>query len=229
MKLRFFTPALVGLLAIALTACASTGSAGVESGPKSLLVAKTASEVPVDGNGTGWPDAKATTISQRGISATIKLAYSNTDLYVYAAVVGAPPTNTQTDGNIYNGNNLEVCLGLDPKAAVNRVAYGPLDFQFGVSPGNGEANPPSVWIWSAAQKAAVGAVAKVIKTDKGYQLEAKIPWSNFGSFIPVSGTKITGELALDVSHSSSRDSQIIWSGTKDFWKDPSNWGPVVFE
>jgi len=164
------------------------------------------------------------------LSAKAQFAWDNQYLYlVFDITDDVPLNNKQTEGNIWNGDGVEFCISIDPDANRNRTSFAETDFQIGISPGDYIKNKPSIWFFNKNKAAKESkAVAKPTKT--GYVLEARIAWSDLGSFIPKKGNKLGFTFAIDDADALiSRESQILFTGDYLFYKDPSVWGELVFK
>jgi hypothetical protein len=159
--------------------------------------------------GSGWKGPK-------DLSAKIYLMWDDEFLYMYAKITDDfPLVNSKTDGNIWNGDAIEVAVP---------------DYQIGFGTGDGMANKPSIWIWRK-NKASEGKImaAKTINPT-GYILEAKVPWKEIGSIAPKAGGSIAFDIAVDDADQTwSRKQQFVWSGDYLYYKDPDVWGMLKFE
>ncbi|MBN2736096.1 MAG: hypothetical protein JXR70_03885 [Spirochaetales bacterium] len=156
------------------------------------------------------------------------------DYFYFQAVISddVPVFNNKSGVNIWNGDCIEICIGLDEKADVKREYFSPLDFQLGFSPGSQKDNiAPSAWSWGKQNKALELVELKVTPIDKGYIFAGKIPWKSLSSdFNPSSGMKLGFDFAFDDSDDSGdRESQTIWNGDSSFYSNPSQWGVLTLE
>ncbi|MCX5749793.1 MAG: glycosyl hydrolase [Candidatus Saganbacteria bacterium] len=209
---------------------------------KKKAVARYAStSVKIDADISDWMTDSFMTIDQESqiqeganlwkspsdLSAKVYLKWDNDNLYIAADVTDKNPLiNSKKGKNIWNGDAIEICLGLDN---YERSKLGDKDFQIGFSSGNGKLVRPSVWIWtnSLAPENADIAVVKTIGKN-GYILEAKLPWAAMGSFRPSNGQKIGFDCAIDSASLRDRDLQMVWNGDYYFYKDPGVWGELEF-
>jgi hypothetical protein len=174
--------------------------------------------------GNSWRDAN-------DLSAKIYLGWDENNLYVAAEVKDDEPfTNEKEKGEIWNGDCLEIALGVNPEADPKRVFFVSGDYQMGLSPGNSEGIKPSIWIWQRTQPPIdVEINSKELNDGSGYIIEAKIPFSNFDSFKPKDNMVIGFDVAIDdADMTKTREVQMVWSGSKDFYRDPSQWGKATF-
>ena len=157
------------------------------------------------------------------------------ETYLYLAAVvddKIPLVNKKTKQNIWNGDAIEMVLGLSPKADPKRTSFTSGDYQIGFGTGDGKNYEPSIWNWQR-RRVPKGSQIAVKKRGEplGYVLEAKIPWEFFrGKFTPSSGARIGFDIALDdADKSGERERQFIWNGDFYFYKDPSIWGILEFK
>lgn len=161
------------------------------------------------------------------ISADIYLLWDDENLYVAAKVTDDASLDNSKEGpDIWDGDALEVLLGMDGKADPGRIYFGKGDYQIGLSPGNNKDIKPNEWIWRRDDYNGGIEVASKPQ-EKGYAIEAKIPFKILGGFKPEVGKKFDFDIAVDDSDKGKRDAQMAWTGTKEFYSDPSQWGAAV--
>ena len=149
------------------------------------------------------------------LSGKIYMMYDKEYLYLAADVTDhLPLMNKRERGDIWNGDAIELVFSTNPGADRNRGSFERTDFQVGFGTGDGKGVKPSIWNWQR-RRTPTGSEIFVKRTDKplGYVLEAKIPWSFFGSFVPAAGTKVGFDIAIDdADKAGERERQLIWNG-----------------
>lgn len=205
-----------------------------------IQVHKAAKAVTIDGNLNEYPkfavrmDDKSFEKLQYfeyggkdDISADIYLLWDDENLYVAAKITDDVPFTNKLDGpDIWNGDSIEVLLGMDDKADPQRIYFGKGDYQIGLSAGNNKDIKPNEWIWRRDDyQSGIELTAK--PADKGYTIEAKIPFKVLGGFKPEIGKRFDFNIAVDDADKDKRDMQLVWTGTKNFYSDPSEWGSAV--
>jgi beta-mannanase len=187
--------------------------------------------------GTSWGDEEGLIIlssdGEEDMKAEFHFAWNKEAFYVKADVTDDIPLNNNKTGvNIWNGDNIEICLGLDPAADPARAFFNESDFQIGFSTGSkSEEVRPGIWAWGSIGKTPEGAQSFLTETEQGYILEGIIPWSSIKSdFIPEAGMELGLDFAVDdADESADRESQIIWNGDSSFYSNPSQWGILILE
>lgn len=161
------------------------------------------------------------------LRADIYLLWDEENLYVTARVFDDVPfVNNNEGSDIWNGDCLEVTLGTDEKADLKRVYFVKGDYQIGLSPGNNKDIKPSDWIWRKDDHMGGIEVASR-KVERGYLIESKIPFKVLDGFKPQVGRAIGFDIAVDDADKDARELQFVWTGTKNFYMDPSEWGIAV--
>jgi hypothetical protein len=169
--------------------------------------------------GTGWA-------GKEDLSGTAYLMWDKTNLYLAAVIDDEMPlVNKKAKQHIWNGDAIEVVLGVDPKADPRRDRFRKGDYQVGFGTGDGISNEPTIWNWQR-RRVPAGSEIAIKRRSSGYVLEAKVPWAFFRPALsPASGKKLGFDIAFDdADKSGERERQFIWNGDFNFYKDPSVWG-----
>ena len=218
----------------------------LEQRRKTIIADQAKQAIKIDGNLSDWPKKNALVMKDKAffkeglgwggladLSGTVYLMWDETNLYLAAEITdNYPLSNKQQNQNVWNGDALEMVLGLDPAADPTRTSFGRKDYQIGFSTGDGKDNLPIIWNWQRRRIPEGGEiVAKKKSQPFGYVLEAKVPWSFFkAKVVPASGLKLGFDIAFDDADKAGvRERQFIWNGDYYFYKDPSVWDILELE
>jgi hypothetical protein len=156
----------------------------------------------------------------------ININYDDENLFIAATIFDKHPLiNNQNDNEIWNGDALEISFGTNASADINRTRYLWSDFQIGIKATDKQ---PYVWNWKKKSIIAAAEV-KINKTDYGYQIELKIPFSSIGDAKMIKGEKYGFEIAIDDGDASGkRIKQTRWASPQQegFNINPSLWGLI---
>lgn len=214
--------------------------APVKISKKTAAAKLVSSPLKIDGSLSDWADAKPLFLNQESqlqegfsvwkgtndLSGRIYMKWDSNNLYIAADVNDdAPLNNSKTTNNIWNGDAIEITIGLNPAADPNRTSFVRGDRQIGLGTGNGANVKPSIWDWNSA-RSPEGSQIAVKKRPGGYILEAKIPWNSLlTGFTPSAGMRLSFDCAIDDSDDGkTRTKQMVWNGDFMFYKDPGVWG-----
>ncbi|MBU0672771.1 MAG: hypothetical protein KJ732_07085, partial [Candidatus Margulisbacteria bacterium] len=82
----------------------------------------------------------------KDLSGSAYLMWDKNNLYLAAEITDMIPlVNMKEKQDVWNGDAIEVVLGLDPKASDKRTSFRAGDYQIGFSTGDGKGNPPIIW------------------------------------------------------------------------------------
>ena len=212
---------------------------------KKVVSASRAAGVKIDGKLNEWKNCtpivmKDVSYFKEGLnwggiadlSGKVYLMWDENNLYLAADVTDRIPlVNKKERGDIWNGDAIEVVMSTNPGADPKRESFAMGDYQIGFGTGDGKQNKPTIWNWQRRRTPA-GSEISVKRVDKplGHIIEARIPWSFFGTFVPSPGTRVGFDVALDdADYTGERERQFIWNGDFYFYKDPSVWGILEFK
>ena len=159
---------------------------------------------------------------------TFKYTWDDTNFYIRADVIDdVPMVNPQKNGDIWNGDDIEITLSTDPGADKQRKEFAASDFQIGLSAGDRATGlTPSIWCWTL-NSSPEGAKIFSVQTEKGYRIEAAIPWKTLKEFKPKAGMTLGFDFAIDdADQGGTRESQSVWFGDGGFYKEPMVWGTM---
>jgi len=182
------------------------------------------SDVKIDGDLSEWGAAQVLRVAagdEKGpgradyAGARFAAGWSDAGLYVAADVSDADIINMYDGGAIWNGDGFELFIETDVTDDRTTNVYDIDTFQYLFSPTNrfGESdvavggNPRLPWGYSP--EAIEFAVAV---TDGGWVIEAFIPSSEMGGWVPAEGAEIGFDIQLDISHSRERSQYHTWRG-----------------
>lgn len=126
--------------------------------------------------------------SPTDLSATVWLAWRNEYLFIAADVTDDRFRQTESGRNLWKGDHVELYIDADPDAEPQRRTLGKGQYHFGFSPGNfrrtGDALfdlKPEAVVFTPIGMIAQGVLIAARQTDKGYAIEAAVPWSLVGA------------------------------------------------
>ncbi len=153
--------------------------------------------------------------SEADLTANFKMMYDNQALYILVDVTDDRLVSDSAE--YWMDDGVEVFI-----AAENNKSdvYGDKDYQYhfdwdNTAPAMGESHRNNT----------NGVQYAFARTDKGYRLEAKLPWTTLGT-TPAPGKKIGLDVHVnDDDDGGDRDTKIMWFGTHDIaWQQPSAFG-----
>ncbi len=164
------------------------------------------------------------------LSGKIYVKWDKDNLYIAGNITdNVPLMNPNKKQNVWKGDAIEVCIGLDRASDKNRASFSKSDHQMGFGVGDAKGNPPSIWLWTRNMEPGGAQIAvKRSAKAKGYTFETKIPWADMSGYVPSEGDTIAFDCALDDADSGQRAIQMVWNGDFLFYKDPGVWGELQF-
>ncbi|MBI4335275.1 MAG: hypothetical protein HY589_01320, partial [Candidatus Omnitrophica bacterium] len=151
------------------------------------------SDARVDGDLSDWPRVSPIEIAEkkyvvygggawsgpRDLSYRFYSMWDKEALYIAADVTDDRHIQEKTEGDMWEGDHLEVWFDVDCSGDWTEAVNSDDDYQFGFSPGNFSNLPPSVFVWTPSLPENIRyreliEVASVKKPD-GYTIEARIP------------------------------------------------------
>ena len=143
-----------------------------------------ANPCPITVGGDQVVVGKAKWKGENDLSGTLYLYWDANYLYFAAEVIKPKINQDQSGDGIWNGDHLEVYLDTAWTPGV-KGGFGKGQFQLGISPGNLTKTgdplfdlPPEVVIAYPEGMPATGMRAAAIRTEKGYNIEAAVPWKS---------------------------------------------------
>lgn len=192
------------------------------SGKLKEQVAALKTSIQTDGDLSEWTEP----FTPFGTNNLFSVAYSDSLLYFAVKVQDeSPRQNTQTEGNLWNGDAIEIAFSTNASADPKRKFLLLSDQHIGINCGP----DPYLWNWKLNQVIPEGKAA-FRPTAEGYQLECQIPLRLFRNFTPVKGMKTGLEIVVDKGNKSGRQLQEKWNSKslEGFNSNPSLWGILEY-
>lgn len=166
------------------------------------------------------------------LSATFYIGWDETYLYLGVRRTDDKFVQISWGRYMYRGDDVEIQLDADLAGDYYTAAMSNDDYQIGVSPGDFDSIAPEAYRWYPRYLESWITAAEVdaTKTNGGYELEARIPWSAM-SVTPIAGGRYGFALSLsdnDVAGSSTFQSMVSSVSTREL-ADPTTWGTLILE
>ncbi len=196
---------------------------------KPLLIVKTVNDAVIDGVFKEKIKTDPVIIGDKtkNVSGKIYVGYDSASVYLFADISDKTPgMNFKKGADIWDGDALELTLCTNPEADPSRTAYDNYDFQIGIK----ASKDTETWNFTT-KSPLINPVVFYNEKKGGYTIEALIPWSNFntGCFCRIKNKVISFDMAIDnADDAKGRTSQLRWTGSEDYYKNPSQWGQVIF-
>ena len=178
--------------------------------------------INIDGDFSDWEDN-----FQKFSGQQFCVSYSDEYMYLaYLVQDDTPLQNSKTQGDLWNGDAVEIAFSTNPNANDKRNFLLLSDQHIGINCG---ANP---YVWDFKRSQIISnCKLEIIEINTGYLVEASIPIDYFKNFKFKSGIDLDMEIAIDLGTIENRQTQIRWnSNNKDgFHQNPSMWGNLLIQ
>jgi hypothetical protein len=187
--------------------------------------------IAVDGTTKNWPGTPPIIISGKrvvfgadsgGTEGSYKLCWDANNLYVLVTVVDPTPLHNKATKpeSLWNGDGVELFFGTENLNEGGSLKFSDRHIIIG-APAAGKA--PYYYANSPEQFASE---AIIVPGDKGYTLQAAIPWKALGVTEPKAGLELLFDIGIDDAVTSDRVHQIMWNGTDKNSGDRTHWGRI---
>ncbi len=201
----------------------------------------TANAPSLDGNfdewaGTRYPvpykvyDPGNTWTGPDDLSADFQMSWDDNFLYLAVQITDDVHAQNAHGDAIFKGDDVDLQIDADLAGDFESDALNADDGQIGLSPGNLQNSSPESYIWLPSQRetANTGINIAAIKTPKGYNLEAAVPWNALGGRpapeMPV-GFNVNISENDDVNNAVQ---QVMLSTSPNrIWGNPQTWGTLI--
>ncbi len=164
------------------------------------------------------------------LSATYYLAWDANYLYLAVQRIDDVFVQVSTGRYMYRGDDVELQLDIDLPGDYASKSLSGDDYQIGLSPGNFGTllQEAHLWFPRSLEKKLTSVQIEAQKSNGGYQLEAKIPWSTFG-ITPQAEDRFGFALSLSDNDSPgvSTWQSMVSSVTTRRVADPTTWGTLI--
>ncbi|MBI5397390.1 MAG: hypothetical protein HZA91_19000, partial [Verrucomicrobia bacterium] len=162
--------------------------------------------------------------SASDLSAKVWLAWRQDMLYLAADVTDDKIRQTERGAGIWKGDSIQLLLDVAPDEETARGHFGKGQFQIAFSPGNFQRTgyslndcPPEAYCFRPEGFVLKGALVAAQQTERGYTLEAAIPWPLLGVRQPAAGMPVSFEIAVFDSDGTEARSEKLLSFSTQPW------------
>jgi hypothetical protein len=226
-----------------LSVTATPGTKNTRPNGNPITAAYLSSPPTIDGDLGEWtstlyvvnetaPHAGENWTGETDLSATFYIGW-DVD-YLYLGVKRTDDTFVQISWGryMYRGDDIEIQLDTDLAGDFDMVTMSGDDYQVGLSPGNFGSIASEAYRWYPRylESWLTTVVLEAVETKRGYDLEAKIPWSVF-DITPMGDSRFGFAISLsdnDIPGTSDWQSMVSSVNTRRV-TDPTTWGTLILE
>lgn len=172
---------------------------------------------------------------ENDLSSSLMVGWDDNYLYIAARVKDDVHVQGATGERLFRGDSVEVLLDTNVSKDYHQDELSNDDYQLGLSPGTFSAGTeggtkPESYLWYPRNKAGAYVQVKVAatKTDNGYRIEAKIPWSLYGIKNPDIGWHFGFVFSVSDNDKTGANEQqsMVSTSSKRSLADPTTWGDL---
>lgn len=208
---------------------AQSGTLAPDGQPGETYLAPFPLTIKVDGDLSDWTGVPTVSLSRGDSGVTFAAAADDQFLYLMADVLDNNIIAGQHDQNYWNEDSVEFYL--NGTGDLTLTSYKDGVAQLTISPVNIDLAPDKQ-VLAGVKADTVGAVFKVVKTDKGWAAEVSVPLKNkVWEIKPQHGGEMGFQVHLNAASEKDRDTKLIWSiyDTSDqSYQNPSLFGRLIF-
>lgn len=151
-------------------------------------------------------------------------------LYLGVVVIDDAFVQVSSGRNMFKGDIVELQLDTNLEGDFASTFLSGDDYQLGLNPGNFGSIPSGAYRWYPIGLAGIpaGVTVKAVRTDEGYNLEARIPWTAL-AVTPAEGDEFGFALSLSDNDSAGlalQQSMVSTIRTRKL-TNPTTWGKLV--
>ncbi len=152
------------------------------------------------------------------------VAFDDDNYYIAGKIIDKTPLqNSKDNGEVWNGDAIEVAIGFNHKAEEYRANFGDDDIHIAIK----ASEQAYVWSWKKNEQLS-NAEVKMQKTKTGYNFEVKIPYKSVSKLKLTKGNWHDFEIAIDSGDKTERKEQFRWNSKEDgFYRHPYMWGKLI--
>jgi len=197
---------------------------------KNVDISRMVKKFVLNGSRADWPSVPGNRIGAAGLvqgrdaegfEATFRLAYDDTNLYVFVEVTDPTPMmNTQKPENIWNADAIELFIGSEDLNQGGSLKFS--DRQILIR--GAKSDDVNVYFSNAPKQYPAQSIVVPNLDGKGYTVEAAIPFEALG-FSSKDVTEFLFDIAVDDSDTGTgRTRQLVYNGNARNSKDRGAWG-----
>ena len=159
------------------------------------------------------------------------IGWDDQAMYLGVVVIDDAFVQVSSGRNMFRGDIVELQLDTDLRGDFASTVLTGDDYQLGLSPGNFGTIGSGAYRWYPYSLAGIpsGVTLKAVRTDEGYNLEARIPWSALGGVTPAEGDSFGFALSLSDNDRAGQALQqsMVSTVRGRMLTNPTTWGTLT--